>query len=64
MLLKCCTQYVSKATGLESVSFHFNPKECSNYGTIVLMSHASKIMLKVTQLLWQVVAYQLFHALT
>ena len=33
MLLKCCSQYVSKfgklivATGLEKVSFHFNPKE-------------------------------------
>ena len=26
-----------------------NPKECSNYYTIVLISHASKIMLKILQ---------------
>ena len=26
-----------------------NAKECSNYGTIVLISHASKIMLKILQ---------------
>ena len=42
------------ATGLKKVSFHSNPKErqakeCSNYCTIALMSHASKIMLKILQ---------------
>ena len=42
------------ATGLEKVSFHSNPKErqckeCSNYHTIALTSHASKVMLKVLQ---------------
>ena len=42
------------ATGLEKVSFHFNPKkglakECSNYCTIALTSHASKVMLKILQ---------------
>ena len=37
------------ATGLEKVSLHSNPKECSNYGTIALISHASKVMLKVLQ---------------
>ena len=42
------------ATGLEKVSFHSNPKEgqskeCSNYHTIALISHASKVMLKVLQ---------------
>ena len=42
------------ATGLEKVSFHFNPKErqcekCSNYNTIALISHASKVMLKILQ---------------
>ena len=43
------------ATGLEKVSFHSNPKkkgnakECSNYRTIALMSHASKVMLKILQ---------------
>ena len=26
-----------------------NPKECSNYHTIVLISHTSKVMLKVLQ---------------
>ena len=37
------------ATGLEKVSFHPNPKECSNYLTIALISHASKVMLKILQ---------------
>ena len=42
------------ATGLEIVSFHSNlkgnAKECSNnYGTIALISHASKAMLKILQ---------------
>ena len=37
------------AAGLEKVSFHSNPKECSNYHTIVLISHASKVMLKILQ---------------
>ena len=42
------------ATGLEEVSFHSNPKgnakECTNYYTIVLISHATKIMLTILQL--------------
>ena len=42
------------ATGLEKVSFHSNPKErqcqeCSNYRTIALISHASRVMLKILQ---------------
>ena len=41
------------ATGLEKVSFHSNPKgnakECSNYHTVVLISHASIVMLKILQ---------------
>ena len=42
------------ATGLEKVSFHSNPKESnakerSNYRTIALISHASKVMLKILQ---------------
>ena len=41
------------ATGLEKVSFLSNPKgnakECSNYHTIALISHASKLMLKILQ---------------
>ena len=40
-------------TGLEKVSFHYSPKEsakeCSNYRTIALISHASKVMLKILQ---------------
>ena len=41
-------------TGLEKVSFHSNPKEsnakeCTNYCTIALISHASKVMLKILQ---------------
>ena len=37
------------ATVLEKVTFHSNPKECSNYRTIALISHASKVMLKILQ---------------
>ena len=42
------------AVGLEKVSFHSNPKEgnakeCSNYCTIAVISHASKVMLKILQ---------------
>ena len=37
------------ATGLEKVSFHSKAKESSNYGTVALISHASKVMLKMLQ---------------
>ena len=42
------------AAGLEKVSVHSNPKErqcqeCKNYCTIVLISHVSKVMLKILQ---------------
>ena len=42
------------ATGLEKINFHSNPKEdnakvCPNYCTIALISHASKVMLKILQ---------------
>ena len=42
------------ATVLKKVSFHSNPKEgnakeCSNYHTIALISHTSKVMLKILQ---------------
>ena len=42
------------ATGLEKVSFHSipkkgNAKKCSNYRTVLLISHASKVMLKILQ---------------
>ena len=37
------------ATGLEKVSFYSNPKECSNYCTIALISHTSKVVLQILQ---------------
>ena len=59
-LLKCCTQHVSKfeklssghRTGKGQFSFQSkkgNAKECWNYRTIALISHASKVMLKILQ---------------
>ena len=40
-------------TSLEKVSFHSNPKgnakECSNYRSIALISHTSKVMPKILQ---------------
>ena len=61
MLRKCCTQYASKfgklssghRTGKGQFSFQSQrkamPKECSNYCTTALISHASKVMLKILQ---------------
>ena len=60
MLWKCCTQYVSKFGKLSSghrtgkvvftpVLKKGNTKECSNYCTIALISHASKVTLKILQ---------------
>ena len=56
MLWKCCTQYVSKFGKLSWKRSVFipipkkgNAKECSNYSTIALISHASKVMLKILQ---------------
>ena len=52
-------------TGLEKVSFHSNPKErqskeCSNYHKIALISHSSKVMLKILQArLQQYVNYEI-----
>ena len=45
-------------TGLEKVSFHSSPqkgnaKECSNYRTTTLISHTSKVMLKILQARFQ-----------
>ena len=53
------------ATGLEKVSFipipkKGNAKECSNYRTVALISHASKVMLKIIQArLQQYMTYEL-----
>ena len=59
MLRKCCTQYASKlgklssghrtGKGQLSISKKGNAKECSNYCTTALISHASKVMLKILQ---------------
>ena len=61
MLWKCCTQYASKSrilssghrTGKGQFSFQSpkkgNANECSNHRTIALVSHASKVMLKILQ---------------
>ena len=61
MLLKCCTQYASKfgksCSGHRIVKGQFsfqsprkgNGKEYSNYSAIALISHASKVMLKILQ---------------
>ena len=52
-------------TGLKKVSFHSNPKkgnakECTNYRTATLISHASKIMFKILQArLWQYMNHEL-----
>ena len=42
------------ATGLKKANFHSNPKkgnakECSNYCTTALISHAGKVILKILQ---------------
>ena len=60
MLLKCCTQHVSKFEKLGSGprtgkdQFSFNPKEGqakegSDYCTDALISHANKVLLKILQ---------------
>ena len=63
MLWKCCTQYASKFGKLSSgpwkrsvfipVPKNGNAKECSNYCTTTLISHASKVMLKILQARFQ-----------
>ena len=60
MLWKCCTQYTSKFGKLSSghrteksvfipIPKKGNAKESSNYHTTALISHASKVMLKILQ---------------
>ena len=65
MLWKCCPQYASKfeklssghRTGKGQFSFqsqrkhklHSSAKECTNYSTIALISHISKVILKILQ---------------
>ena len=60
MLCKCCTQYASKSGKLSSghrtgkgvfilIPKKGNAKECSNFCTTALISHASKVILKILQ---------------
>ena len=60
MLWKCCTQYASKfgkfSSGHKTGKAVFipipkkgNAKECANYSTIAVISHVSKVMLKILQ---------------
>ena len=61
LLLKCCSQYASTFGKLSSdhragkgsvfipIPKKGNAKECSNYRTIALISHTSKVMLKILQ---------------
>ena len=56
IFLKYCTQFVIKLGKIssghrtEKVSFHSNPEQCSNYWTIALISHASKVFSKFSKL--------------
>ena len=60
MLWKCCTQYLEKwktqqwpqdwkCSVFIPIPKKGNAKECSNYCTVALISHASKVMLKILQ---------------
>ena len=56
MLWKCCTQYASKFGKHDWKRSVFipipkkgNAKECLNYRTVALISHPSKVMLKILQ---------------
>ena len=60
MLWKCCTPYANKFGKLSSghstgkgqfipIPKKGNAKQCSNYCTIALISHASKVMLQILQ---------------
>ena len=73
VLLKCCTQYASKIRKTQqwpqdwktsvfiSIPKKGNVKECSDYCTTALISHASKVMLKILQArLQQYLNFQMF----
>ena len=69
MLLKCCTQYVSKygkpSSGHRLEKINHLPKkgstkECSNHPTIALISQASKVVLKILHARLQHYAIQEF----
>ena len=41
--------FLEEVTGLKKINREVNAKECSNYHTIALISHASKVTLKILQ---------------
>ena len=43
------TESENERSAFNSIPKKDNAKECSNYYTIVLISHASKVMLKILQ---------------
>ena len=54
LLGRCPWNLENSAVAMEKVSFHSNPKkgnakECSNWRTIALISHATKVRLKIFQ---------------
>ena len=61
MLLKCCTQYYQQIWKTQQwpqdwersdfipIPKKGNAKQCSNYQTVVLISHTSNVMLKILQ---------------
>ena len=64
MLLNCCTQYVNIFGRLSSghrtrkgqfipIAKKVNAQNCSNYHRVVLISYASKLMLKILQVTLQ-----------
>ena len=73
MLWKCCTQYASKFGKLTSghrtgkgvfipIPKKGNAKECSNYRTIALITHASTVMLRILQARFQqYMSHELLH---
>ena len=65
MLLKCCTQYAQQICKTQQwpqdwkrsvfipIPKKGNPEECSNWCTIALISHSSKVILKILQARFQ-----------
>ena len=57
MVMQSILAELGHRTGKGQFSFQFqrkaNAKECSNYRTIALISHASKVMLKILQARFQ-----------
>ena len=70
--VRCCTQYASKYGKLSSghrtgkgvfipIPKKGNAKECSNYCIVALISHTSKVMLKILQARLQQLYVKVVH---